>query len=122
MNKIGSWWLAPMEAQAHEQVQWSALANHTQGPLRSISGRVYLTNQRLLFCPNRLDHSLGSRNWAVDLQEIAGVDRHPRGGDVMSILGGGGRDRLRVTLRSGPSELFIVNDLDQTIQRLRAAL
>ena len=56
MNKIGSWWLASYDAQAGEQMEWSALATHTQGPFRSISGKVYLSNQRLLFCPNLLDY------------------------------------------------------------------
>jgi hypothetical protein len=101
MNKIGSWWLASYDAQPVEQMRWSALANHTQAPFRSISGKVYLTNQRLLFCPNLLDYGLGSRKWGANLDEIVQIDRQPKGGDINAIFGGGGRDRLQVTLRNG---------------------
>jgi hypothetical protein len=39
---------------------------------------------------------------------------------VNKSIGGGLRDRLKVTLQSDKTELFVVDDLDQVIERLRA--
>ena len=118
MASIGSWWLAKHEALVGEAQVWSCAANRTQSPTRAVGGQLLLTNRRLLFSPHLLDYASGGAKWAVDLASITDVGIQPKGGDR---LGGGLRDRLRLQLKDGQTELFVVNHLDDVVTRLQAA-
>jgi len=91
-------------------------ANRTVGR-RSLGGRLYLTDQRLVFEPHLIDR-LVSRGRVLDvvLTNVAAVDVAPRGAGLFD--GGLFRERLRVQLTDGADELFVVsspNDLARGI-------
>lgn len=119
MTKIGSWWLKSHEAQQEEKVLWSCLSNRKQSTNRAIGGKLFLTNKRLLFSPHLFDYILFGKKWSMELDQIATVDKQEKGGDIFS---GGIKDRLRVTLKNGEIELFVVSNLDKVIEELKAAI
>ena len=80
-----------------------------------LSGNLYLTDRRLIFCPNLLD-ALRNRTWFVSHRDIARVGVEPRGGDIFA---GGLRERLRVDLRGGDTRLFVVNGLHDKVALLQ---
>ena len=116
--RIGSWWLARHDAEEGEIVLWHIPANQTQGSLAR-GGRLYLTNQRLLFCPHLVDYVLRGKRWAARLDAIVVIDKQRKD---FHPLSGGVVDRLRITGRDGESALFVVWNVDEVINRLRAAI
>jgi hypothetical protein len=109
-SRIGGGAIAKQDALPGETVVWSAKANRAQGR-RVVGGRLYLTDERLLFNPHVVDAVTGGRRWAVDLRDIAAVGTRP----------GKLRDRLRIELRDGRAEHFLVNGLDDVVARLHRA-
>jgi hypothetical protein len=118
VSAIGSWWLAKHEAREAESVVWSIKANRTQGK-RAVGGKLFITTERVLFSPHLVDAALGGKRAAIELSSLIAVERQPKGGDR---LAGGLRDRLRLVIDGAPDELFVVNQLDVAIQRLREDL
>jgi len=116
--RVGAWWLRGQRAEDGETVEWSKLANRSQSRNRAVGGKLYLTDRRLLFCPHWVDAVFGGRTWNNPLSQVSSVGKEPRSGG----LGGGMRDRLRIELSDGGVELFVVNDLDAVIERLRGAV
>src|SRR5207245_2387061 len=105
MAKIGNWWLARCQAQPGEIVEWSCLANHTHSPNRAVGGKLFLTNQRLLFCPHLIDYALAARRWEADLTAVRGIVREPPGGEGITGL----TDRVRIVLADDSAAWFLVN-------------
>ncbi|MBF6176908.1 hypothetical protein [Nocardia otitidiscaviarum] len=101
-----------------ENVTWRRPANRTQGG-RAVGGTLYLTSTRLRFEPNRMDALMGGRSWSAPRTSVTAVGTEARTG---GLFDGGMRNRLRVDLREGAPELFVVGKLDETIETLRAAL
>lgn len=114
--KFGSWWLTKIEALEGETEIFSVLANRTQSTNRAVGGKLFVTNRRLLFAPHLFDAVLGGETRAILLSEIAAVSKQEAAGDT---FGGGLRSRLRIDLKSG-AEFFIVNKLDQLIEKLQS--
>lgn len=117
MNKFGSWWLAKIEVLEGEEEVFSILANRTQSQNRAVGGKLFVTNRRLLFTPHLIDSILGGADCRVPLNEIADISVQNAGGDT---FGGGLRNRLRINLKNGSSELFVINRLDEVIDKLKA--
>ncbi len=92
-------------------------ANRTQHSARAIGGRLYLTNLRVVFCPHTVDAALAGEYWWAPLQDIAEVGKEKR--NFRQIYGGGLRTRMKITLRDGTAELFVVNKLDNAIEEIR---
>jgi ATP-dependent RNA circularization protein (DNA/RNA ligase family) len=53
-----------------EEVRWEARANRFQQKFRSIGGRVYLTDRRLVFAPNKFEQKIGGRTWSARLSDL----------------------------------------------------
>lgn len=118
-NKIGSWWLAEVDALSGEQVGWDCLANRQQDGWRAVGGKLYLTNQRIIFCPHFLERVLGGKKWSTPLDDITDATTEAPDGEPLS---GGLRPRLALLLQDGSRELFVVNNLNETVPRLQRAL
>lgn len=118
MNKIGSWWLAKIEADNREEITHSFLANRTQSSNRAVGGKLFITNTRCLFAPHILDYFTGGKKFEIELSKITGVGIKPAGSDH---FGGGLRDRLRITHSQG-EELFVVNKLAEVIETIKASV
>jgi hypothetical protein len=115
MTKIGSWWLKGVEAEPDEAVVWSQGANRIQPSGRAVGGKLFLTDRRLVFCPHWVDGATGGKTWDVRLTDVAVVGTAPKGGKR-----GGLRDRLRIELKDGEDQLFVVNRLADVVPRLEA--
>jgi hypothetical protein len=122
MPKIGAWWLKSQEAEPGEEVRWTKLANRTQGS-RSVGGKLFLTDRRIVFTPHLIDAALAGKGWAAPLDSIADVGVQEPGTGRGKALGGGARKRLRIALRDGSDELFVANKLDEEVlPRLQEAI
>ena len=53
-----------------EEVRWEARANRFQRKIRSIGGRIYLTDRRLVFAPHKFDEKIGGRAWSARLSDL----------------------------------------------------
>lgn len=109
---VGPWVREP-ELLSGEEIVWRRNVKREQTSLRQVGGRLFLTSRRPLFVPNRVDDATGGMPWSCSTTHIAGVTVEP---SRLSppILGrtAGLRRRLRLELRDGRSELFVVNRVD----------
>jgi hypothetical protein len=53
-----------------EKVRWEARANRFQQRIRAIGGRIYLTDRRLVFAPNKFEEKIVGRAWSARLVEL----------------------------------------------------
>jgi hypothetical protein len=53
-----------------EDVRWEARANRFQQKIRSIGGRIYLTDRRLVFAPNKLEKKAAGHAWSARLSDL----------------------------------------------------
>lgn len=114
---MGLWIRAPRLADS-ETLLWKRLANRTQGG-RAIGGALYLTEQRLLFQPHRIDALTGGKAWSAPLASILAAGTEARNGDPFS---GGLRTRLRLDIAGSGPELFVVNKIDEVIEKITRAI
>jgi hypothetical protein len=114
---MGIWVRGPDLGQS-EKVVWNRAANRTQSRGRAVGGRLYLTQERLVFEPNRVDAITGGSSWQAALGHIAGVSSQAPDGNAFS---GGLRTRLRLDLADGSVELFVVNHLEDVVRTIRQA-
>lgn len=115
--KLGGWRLAKIEGLAGETEVFSTFANRTQSTNRAVGGKLFVTDRRLLFTPHLFDSMLGGETREIFPAEIAGVSAQNAGGDTS---GGGLRKRLRIDLKNGVTELFVINKLDKIIDKLQS--
>lgn len=120
-NQLGAAWTAKQPAEPGEVEAWSAAANRTQGG-RAVGGKLYLTNRRLLFTPNFVDRFLRGRPWSVPLVDIVSVNTSPPGEFKTGPFSGSSRERLKVELRDGEIDLFVVKECAEVARRVGAAL
>ena len=99
-----------------ESVEESVFANRVQGG-RAIGGKLFITNDRLLFVPHRIDKLLGGEVVAIELARTASIEAAVPDG---SFFTGGHRRRLEVRNREGRAEMFVVNHVDAVAQRIDA--
>lgn len=118
--RIGSLWLKGEPAMVGEAVVWKRRARRYRGGRRlPVRGKLYLTSERLVFCPNLLAAALGHRTWRTDLAGIRHVGIQPRGPDDFA---GASVDRLRIELRDADPELFRIRGLDASVTRIERSL
>jgi hypothetical protein len=56
-----------------EEVCWEARANRFQQGIRSIGGRIYLTDRRLVFAPSKFEEKVFGRAWSAQLADLDGA-------------------------------------------------
>ncbi len=86
-----------------------------------VGGRIYLSDQRLFFCPGVLVR----RRYGVlrlALAEIAGVEVLGRRIAIAAVGDGGLKPRLRVTTRAGEQHAFTMQAFSRRAGELRALL
>jgi hypothetical protein len=117
------WWVPNPELASDEKVVWQRAANREQSGYRQVGGRLLRTDRRLLFQPNRLDAMLRGKIWNCDFADITDVGEQQRQ-LAAPVLGRTARNRrrLKVTLRNGSSELFVVNNVSGAIDELQRAV
>lgn len=94
-----------------------ASANHTEGAIAR-GGRLWLTNQRLVFLPHGFDQALGADAVNLPLSEVAHARKEPAGCGPQAWFSGGARARLRIDVVDGTTQLFVVNRLDSVVGQI----
>jgi hypothetical protein len=100
-----------------EKLLWEKFANRTQGR-RSVGGRLYLTNTRLIFQPHRLDAALNGQSWIAPLNQIQEVVVEPPDGGRFN---GGMRTRLLIRTDAG-TDHFVVNHVETAVDQIKQAV
>jgi hypothetical protein len=103
--------------QPGEEIVWSARANRAQGG-RAVGGKLYVTDRRMMFAPNRIEQRLKGCEWSCSVGAVREIGVKQRGGNPFS---GGVRRRLRVALAE-KDELFVVDDPHDAATELRLLL
>src|SRR5581483_10025659 len=100
-----------------ESPTWCIYATRKQPGKRPVGGKLCLTNQRVLFVANRLDHRLRAADWSRELPSVLSVAVEERKeGVALRAL----PRRLRIDTADG-SEFFFVAKPEAVAERLRAA-
>jgi hypothetical protein len=82
------------------------------------SGRLCLTNQRLLFIPKGFNVK-GRSPWSIDREQISGIEIAKR---TWQPYNGGMRRRLLVQLADGSQQYFVMTRVDAVAADLCARL
>ncbi len=109
MAAIGSWWVKGFDARADEEVLDAFYANYLRGEARPLGGKLYVTTERILFCPHLIDAYFGGSRRMIAREEIDRVERTTAGGS----------DRLVVHLADEPVR-FVINDIEAAMDALDA--
>ena len=118
-DQLGGGLFAAVPLQAGEQELARFNVNYTQSARRAVGGRLFVSTQRLVFCPHRLDAATGGETWALPRSAVTQVGVRPKGGDT---FGGGLRDRLAIGVAEGSELLFVVNRLPSVAAELAGLL
>jgi hypothetical protein len=111
-----AWFNRPV-LDANETVVRSFPANHTQGK-RAVGGKLFLTNRRVIFVPNRVDWNIGGQIWEASRDAIQTVARDRPHFSIVELFSGALLSRLVVSTLSGERAFFVVNDLDKIVADL----
>ena len=107
---MGIWF--PSVALANgEQVRYRAAANSFRGR-RSIGGQITITDQRLIFTPNRLDGLTGGRRRAISLDEIRSVQTLDPGRQAVKERGLAAAIHPQIEINDGTDSTLVVRVLD----------
>jgi hypothetical protein len=113
-------WFRDLRLLPDERLVWQVACNWQQrGTARG--GRLGRTPRALIFEPSRLDGLMGAGSRRIPLTDILSVGIESAGGRG-SLLGGGIRRRMRLTLTNGVQELLLLNGLDSRIHDVEAAI
>ncbi len=84
------------EFEEGEEVRWEARANRFQQRFRSVGGRVYLTDRRLVFAPTKFEEKIVGRAWSARLGDL---DRAFVQGPIKTV---------RVVANDGGTQRFVI--------------
>lgn len=93
-----------------EEVHWEARANRFQNRIRSIGGRIYLTDRRLVFAPTKFEERIAGRAWSA---RLADLDRAYAAGPMKTV---------RVIARDGEEHRFVIWPRVESAARIDAAI
>jgi hypothetical protein len=111
-------WIAQPKLETGETIRWKSSAGHALSRWITSGGQLVVTDQRLLFQPNRFDAATGKTLLELPVDEVVDievVDRDP------TVTAGGSRRRLGIKTSSS-LEIFVVNNLKTKIRELRGLL
>ena len=121
MGTIGGWWVSSHEARPDERVLASYHVNYLQPGGRPLGGKLYRTDQRLLFSPHLIDSLFGGEKVGVDLDRVNEV-RLVEGGTGGETGPGSTTDRLRLECDDGSTHSFVVDGLEAALAEIRDAV
>lgn len=114
-------WFNQIQLSDREAVLLSYPANHTQGK-RAVGGKLFITNCRLAFAPNRIDANMGGKTWELRLSDFtSAVTDKPRI-QITEIFSGAWRTRLAIHAKGGEVQYFVVGNPQKVSGELSAAI
>lgn len=93
---------------AEEVVALAYPANHTQNGWRAVGGKLFITNERFLFAPHKIDDNLGGESVEIELSDIESFFVKEREFKLKELLSGGLVERLGLCTKDGQEHLFVV--------------
>ena len=115
ITKQNFWFNMPILTEG-EDLQFEILANHTQSK-RAVGGKIFVTSERLLFAPNRLDSLTGGLTVDIAISTVLGATKSPPVYSLSEMFSGAFRSRLCLHTERDGDRFFVVNQLEKTIQR-----
>lgn len=100
------------EFEEGEDVHWEARANRFQQKFRSVGGRVYLTNRRLIFVPTKFETKIAGRSWSARLADL----------DHAFVEGPKAVRTVRVLSSGGEEQRFVIGKKAESAARIDAAI
>ena len=91
-------------------------ANRAEG-MTAVGGALRVTNERLVFTPTVHEVGYGRKPWSCALTDVVAIGIEPR--RLINFSSGGLRKRLRIELRDGTCELFVVSRVAERAAQLR---
>lgn len=103
-------WVREPTFEKGEEVRWEARANRFQQRIRSIGGRIYLTDRRLVFAPTKFEEKVAGRAWSA---QLADLDRAFVQGPMKTV---------RVVASDGEKQRFVIWPRLESAARIDAAI
>ena len=88
-------WFNEVQLSDGEEVILSYPSNHTQGK-RAVGGKLFVTNYRIAFAPNRIDANMGGMTIEMPLSEITSIGTDKPHIRITEIFSGAWRTRLAI--------------------------
>lgn len=93
-----------------EEIRWEARANRFQQKIRSVGGRLYLTDRRLIFAPNKFETRIGGKPWTA---RLLALEQAFADGSIRTV---------RVVAKDGQGQRFVVGQKTETAATIDAAI
>ena len=97
------------------------LANHSLGK-PAVGGKLFVTNKRIVFIPNRLDSVTGGKRLEIAASEVTNIGEITKDLAATEAFSGAWRNRLMIEGSSGVFGYFVVNQLPKVIADLNSAI
>ena len=101
-------WFNKIRLSDAEEVMLSYPANRTQ-ERRAVGGKLFVTNYRIAFAPNRIDAKLGGATWEISLSGFSSADTIKPRISLMEIFSGALVTRLAVYCTNTDTQFFVVS-------------
>jgi hypothetical protein len=93
-----------------EEVRWEARANRFQQRMRSVGGRIYLTDRRLVFAPTKFEERIAGRAWSARLSSLDRAFVH----GLMKLV--------HVVANDGEKQRFVIGSRVESAATINAAI
>ena len=105
-----------------EEIILAYPANMTQKDWRAVGGKLFITNQRIIFTTNVIDDKLGGKSFAKAREDVDYIFIKERKLSFTELFSGGLVNRLGLKLKDNSEVFFVVNELDKTINSIKTEL
>ena len=105
-----------------EEIILAYPANMTQKDWRAVGGKLFITNQRIIFTTNVIDDKLGVKSFAKAREDVDYIFIKERKLSFTELFSGGLVNRLGLKLKDNSEIFFVVNELDKTINSIKTEL
>ena len=119
--KFQNTWFNEVQLFDGEKIIFSCPSNHTQGK-RAVGGKLFVTNQRIAFIPNRLDANMGGMALEVPVSEITSIGTDKPHFTITEIFSGAWRTRLAIHSSDRAPQYFVVNDPAVIASKIKTAV
>ena len=105
-----------------EEIILAYPANMTQKDWRAVGGKLFITNQRIIFTTNVIDDKIEDKSFAKAREDVDYIFIKERKLSFTELFSGGLVNRLGLKLKDNSEIFFVVNELDKTINSIKTEL
>jgi len=114
-------WFNEVQLSDGEEIILSYPANHTQGK-RAVGGKLFITNCRIAFAPNRIDANTGGGAMEMPLLEVTSVGTDKPRIRITEIFSGAWRTRLAIYSQNVEGDFFVVFNPETVAGEINTAI